>query len=78
MDWKVESYSSLMDYATQVHSRLRGTHVVKEAAGPSPMDLGAVGVDRGQQYKKDMSQLKCHQCHGFGHFKSQCPHRKGK
>jgi hypothetical protein len=78
MDWKTESYSSIMDYATQVHSRLRGTHVVKEASGPSPMDLGAVGVERGQQGKRDLSKVQCHSCKEYGHFKVHCPLKKGK
>jgi hypothetical protein len=78
MDWKVESYSSIMDYATQVHSRLRGTHVVKEASSPSPMDLGVVGVERGQNGKKDRSKVQCFNCQEYGHYKASCPQKKGK
>jgi hypothetical protein len=76
MDWKIESYSSIMDYATQVHSRLRGILVVREAAGPSPMDLGAVGVEKGQQGKKDLTKVQCYHCKGFGHYKAHCPQKK--
>jgi hypothetical protein len=78
MDWKIESYSSLMDYATQVHSRLRGTHVLKEAIGPSPMELGAVGVEQRQNVKRDISKVQCHYCQQLGHFKAHCPQRKAK
>jgi hypothetical protein len=77
MDWKAESYGAIMDHASQVHSRLRGTHVVKETVGPSPMELGAVGVER-QQQGKDLSKVQCYHCKGFGHYKANCPQKKGK
>jgi hypothetical protein len=28
--------------------------------------------------KKDLSKIRCFECHDYGHYASQCPHRKGK
>jgi hypothetical protein len=28
--------------------------------------------------KKDLSKIKCFDCHDYGHYASQCPHRKGR
>lgn len=78
MDWKTQSYSTIMDYATQVHSRLRGVAVVKDASGPSPMELGAVGTVVPPRQKKGLNNVQCHLCKEFGHYKVNCPKRHAK
>jgi hypothetical protein len=31
-----------------------------------------------EQKKKDLSKIKCFNCHSFGHYASQCPQKKRK
>jgi hypothetical protein len=28
--------------------------------------------------KKDLSKIRCFECHDYGHYASQCAHKKGK
>jgi hypothetical protein len=30
------------------------------------------------RWKKDLSKIRCFECHDFGHYASQCPHRRGR
>jgi hypothetical protein len=30
------------------------------------------------RWKKDLSKIRCFECHDFGHYASQCPHWKGR
>jgi hypothetical protein len=30
------------------------------------------------RWKKDLSKISCFECHDYGHYASQCPHRRGR
>jgi hypothetical protein len=30
------------------------------------------------RWNKDLSKIICYECHDFGHYASQCPHRRGR
>jgi hypothetical protein len=30
------------------------------------------------RWKKDLTKIRCFECHDYGHYASQCPHQKGR
>ena len=53
-------------------------HARKGRRNPNKKNIGGRSAPVQEQKKKDLSKIKCYNCHTFGHYASQCIENKRK
>jgi hypothetical protein len=77
MDGVVKS-SSDENQALAAHTR-KGRRGSPDRRGPSGRrDSPEREASPEPRWKKDLSKIRCFECHDFGHYASQCPHWRGE